>query len=225
MKKKYISIEDLMKSKKYKNVKELWEKEGGAEYSLVLEAKAVFKKEESSNSFSVIMSTSVEDRHSDIVLQNWELERYKKNPVLLDSHDYSSIENILGKMENVRVEDGKLKGIIVLCLDNEKGILAKKMIEGGFLNTVSVGFVPLLFDKDGKILNSELLECSLVPVPANHEALIEKNSQYKKIDNNIKKGVSLKQDEINSSKSQELVDKKKEEIDVVKILNKINDKL
>lgn len=123
------------------------------------------------NRFNVIMSTASEDRHGDIVEQQWDLKAFKKNPVFLDSHNYSSIEHILGKFVKVGVTDNKLQGEVEFMLDNPKGLLAYKMAKQGFLNATSVGFIPKEFDNQGRILKSELLENSAVSVPANSEAL------------------------------------------------------
>jgi len=160
------------------NLKELWKKVQDDGYNaLSLECFTILKAVDGSeNKFHAVFSTAKEDRHGDVVEQKWDLKNFKNNPVYLDSHNYNSIEHIIGKIENAKVKDGKLQGDIVYALDSEKGMLAYKLTKGGFLNTSSVGFVPLEFDeKDySKILNSELLEISAVSVPANPEALMEK---------------------------------------------------
>lgn len=132
------------------------------------------KSEGSENKFNFVFSSADVDRHGDIVIQNWDLGPFKKNPVFLDSHNYGSIEHILGKIDKTRVKDGKLQGVVEYALDNPKGLLAYKMTLGGFLNATSVGFIPKDFDEKGRISKSELLEVSAVSVPANPHALLEK---------------------------------------------------
>jgi len=165
-----------------KNYKELWQKIQEDGYNaLTLECVTIFKKvEDSDNSFHAIFSTAKEDRHGDIVEQKWDLRAYKKNPVYLDSHNYDSIEHIIGKVKNIEVKDNKLQGDVIFALDNPKGQLAFNLVAGGFLNTSSVGFIPKVFDDKGKILESELLENSGVSVPANADALFK---QYDKSNN------------------------------------------
>lgn len=164
-----------------KNLKELWNKLKGEYKGLSACVQTEFKKsEDSKTKFNVIMSTSAEDRHGDIVEQNWILKNFKKNPVFLDSHNYSSIEHILGKVEKVKVKDKNLVGEVTFMTENPKGDLALKMAQGGFLSAVSVGFIPMEFDNNFKILKSELLELSAVSVPANQEALFEKKVEKKK---------------------------------------------
>lgn len=155
--------------------KELWEKIKGEYEGFCAGINTVFEKAEASdNKFHVIFSTATQDRHGDVVEQNWDLKHFRKNPVFLDSHNYSSVEHILGKITRIANKDGVLQGDVTFALDNSKGLLAYKMVQGGFLNATSVGFIPLDFDEQGRIIKSELLEVSAVSVPANAEALFEK---------------------------------------------------
>lgn len=156
--------------------KEAWEeiqKEGyqGVSTDCTLELKEMATDD---NSFSFVLSTEAVDRHGDIVLQEWDLKHFEKNPVVLDSHSYFSIERIIGKVSNARVEKSKLVGDISFFLENPLGRLAYAGVKGGFINAGSVGFIPF-FDEEGKMYGGELLEYSMVSVPANPEALIEKS--------------------------------------------------
>lgn len=126
------------------------------------------------NKFSFVLSTEAVDRHGDIVLQEWDLKNFEKNPVVLDSHSYWSIEQIIGKVSNARVENSKLVGDISFFLENPLGRLAYAGVKGGFINAGSVGFIPF-FDEEGNMYGGELLEYSMVSVPANPEALLEKS--------------------------------------------------
>lgn len=159
-----------------KTFKGLWNKVKKDHKGLCNSVDTKFKKVKSSDGkFNVVMSTASEDRHGDIVEQNFDLKSFKKNSVLLDSHNYNSIEHIVGKVNKTKVKDGKLQGETEFMRDNPKGALAEKMVDGGFINAVSIGFIPKEFDDEtGNIVKSELLELSLVSVPANAEALFEK---------------------------------------------------
>lgn len=164
-----------------KSMKELWEKNQDKYKGFSCELPVTFEKSttkkedgEDVTTYTMVFSTPDVDRHGDIVLQNFDLKGYKKNPVILDSHNYDSIMHIIGKVNNIRVEDNKLKGEIEFMLKNPKGALAKAMVDGGFLNTSSIGFIPKDFNEKGQITESELLENSLVSVPANARALFEK---------------------------------------------------
>jgi HK97 family phage prohead protease len=160
-----------------KNYQELWKsaKKQGYKGLTVLVKTEMTRSAE--NKFHAIFSTANEDRHGDIVYQNWDLKAFQNNPVYLDSHNYSGIEHILGRIEGIKA-DKLLEGDIVYALDNPKGLLAYNLTQKGFLNTSSVGFIPKEFDKDGNILRSELLEISAVSVPANADALIDSKKSF-----------------------------------------------
>lgn len=158
---------------------ELWQKAQDAGFAgLVLACPVELTKEIDGDTkkFHAVFSTAVEDRHGEIVYQDFDLKAFKRNPVYIDSHDYSTIESILGRVVPISVKDGKLQGDIEFATMNPKGQLAEKMADGGFLNTSSIGFIPKVFDDKGNILKSELLEISAVSVPANPEATFEKDA-------------------------------------------------
>jgi len=162
-----------VKSKEVIN-SDLWNRVKGEYDGITMKVETFFTKGESDNRYHAVFSSEIVDRHGEIVFQNFDLKPFKKNPVYLDSHNYSSIEHIIGKIVGMKVKDGQLQGDVVFALDNPKGLLAMKLVEGGFLNTSSIGFIPLDFDEKGNITKSELLEISGVSVPANAEALFEK---------------------------------------------------
>lgn len=126
-----------------------------------------------------IFSTSKEDRHGDVVLQEgWDLKNFKKNPVILNSHNYGDATEVIGKASNVKVVDGKLEGKITFAVnENPKAKVIFDLYAGGFLNAFSVGFMVKKFaELAGEtdyftISESELLEVSAVSVPANAYAL------------------------------------------------------
>jgi len=167
-----------------KTYSELWDlnkkdyKGFSMELPVAFEKTMVKKGDKEEEVYTMVFSTADEDRHGDVVMQNFDLKWYKKNPVLLDSHNYDSITHIIGKVNSIRLEDGKLKGEVEFMMENPKGALAFEMVKGGFLNTSSIGFIPKGFDeKTGAITESELLENSLVSVPANARALFEKMAE------------------------------------------------
>jgi len=73
-------------------------------------------------------------------------------------------------------EKGKnLTGKIKFAVDeNPRAKIIFDLYAGGFLNAFSVGFLPKEFDDKGVILKSELLEVSVVSIPANARALAKK---------------------------------------------------
>jgi HK97 family phage prohead protease len=132
----------------------------------------------------VVASTSSVDRQDDIVEQDWELDDYAKNPVILWGHRYDLAP--VGRALGVKVENGKLLASIAWDEDSEMGKAVARQVRDGFLNAVSVGFYPgqsiprrSLPDGDPRKKDgygyihskNKLLEISVVPVPANAEAL------------------------------------------------------
>lgn len=125
-------------------------------------------------------STGQVDRYNEQIDQSgWDLTAFKANPVIPDCHDYSSIAKILGRATSVEVVNDKLINRVEFCTDNPLGNLAYKMAKGGFIKSQSVGFIPLEWvngngvDQPDRIYKkAELLEISLVVVPANSGATI-----------------------------------------------------
>lgn len=143
---------------------------------------------DSSRSVSFIASTPTLDRHGTIVKsEGIQLERYKQNPVVLWAHDgYGSlagppsIDNVIGQSTNLRSSRESLRTTVKFLPEsvNPRAETALQMVKSGALGAVSIGFKPieshmekiqgmdvLVFDK------TELLEISLVPVPANPDAI------------------------------------------------------
>lgn len=128
-----------------------------------------------------IASDETVDRYGEVIVQaGWRLDRYRQNPVVVDSHDYSSIARILGRSETTEVRDGRLVNRVRFALENPLGRLARDLAAGGFIRSQSVGFIPVEW-QDGnpergeprrRYTVSELVEISLVAVPANPGATI-----------------------------------------------------
>lgn len=119
------------------------------------------------------------DRYDEVIEQGgWQLDNFRANPVIPDCHDYSSITRILGRAESIQVTENKLTNRVRFCMENPMGALAFKMAKGGFIRSQSVGFIPIEWVNGGKdepcrtYKKAELLEVSLVVVPANPGATI-----------------------------------------------------
>jgi HK97 family phage prohead protease len=121
-----------------------------------------------------IISTASPDRDDDtIAASGWHLDNYRRNPVVLWAHDYDSLP--IGKCTDIKVLNGQLVAT-ALFADHELASTVLSLIDGGFLNATSVGFRPIatkpLASGGTAFTEQELLEFSVVPVPANPEALI-----------------------------------------------------
>ena len=133
--------------------------------------------DEQARTFTFRASTASVDRQGEVIDQaGWQLDAYRRNPVILDSHRYGSIDDILGKAVRVEPMPEGLE-VDVEFTDTEKGRMARRMVEDGFLRTVSVGFRSL-GRKPGMRAGEpmthtamELLEVSMVAIPANRDAV------------------------------------------------------
>ena len=122
-----------------------------------------------------VISTEGIDRDNDIIrVGGWVLDNFKRNPVVLWAHSRDSLP--IAKALTVGPEGGNL---VALSEFSELGMAddVLSLIRGGFINATSVGFRPLEWtfnEERGGIdfLKQELVEFSVVPVPANPEALI-----------------------------------------------------
>lgn len=123
-----------------------------------------------------VLSDGEPDRAGDIVdPKGWEIGAF--SPIALFNHNRDAI---IGKWENVKVKAGRLVGRLVLADPGTSPIadMVRAFIRQGILETVSVGFRPLAMEPiDAKepwgpqrFTKHELLEASLVAVPANPRA-------------------------------------------------------
>lgn len=120
-----------------------------------------------------IASTEAVDRDGEVIKQTgWDLTNFLKNPVLMLMHNYQEFP--VGRVEKIGVEGGKLTFEAVFTEATQKAIEAYALVKEGILSAFSVGFIPREYDPsdNNMITKAELLEISLVPVPANPEAVV-----------------------------------------------------
>lgn len=134
------------------------------------------------NRVSFVASTETPDRYGDVISQRgWQLESYKKNPIVLLNHDSGALP--IGK-GMVNLKNGQLLIDVEFDMDDPLAANVARKAKNGFINAVSVGFQPLesvlrreldpkspIYGKKGQYFKrSELLEVSIVTIPANSEA-------------------------------------------------------
>lgn len=157
----------------------------------------VTKVEGKDRTLRFVASDESVDRAGDVIVQEgWDLDNFKKNPVVLFGHDYFAPP--VGRATSIGVDDKKRLVMEVEFAPKETYAFADtifRLAESGFLNTTSVGFIPHETENVGqdddedapegngkgghrrrkkpkrKFLDNELLEVSLVPVPANPNAV------------------------------------------------------
>jgi HK97 family phage prohead protease len=136
------------------------------------------------------ISTEAVDRERDqIAIAGWDLANYRGNPVVLWGHDATRLP--IGRAFDVRIEDRALKASVEFIPEDmpEGGTFAEsvfRLAKTGFLAATSVGFRPIKWDYTSDksrgaddwfpgidFEEQELVELSIVTVPANPEALID----------------------------------------------------
>lgn len=140
---------------------------------------ASIKAASDTGSFKFIASTPAVDRQGESIDQSgWELDNFLKNSVLLWAHDYS--QPPIGVIDKIGLENGNLI-IEGRFAPTDFAQQIRKLYEMKMVNTVSVGFIPK--EMNGNIITkSELLEVSIVPVPANPQAVSLRQVQEAGID-------------------------------------------
>lgn len=128
----------------------------------------------------VIVSTGDVDRAGDIVDPNGiDFTAYRKNPVVLYQHDH---DEPIARCAEIGVVNGRVEALFQFPDPgaSETSDEVYNLIKAGVLNAVSIGFIPLesisLDPKDSwgpkRYTKCEMLEVSVVSVPANSNALI-----------------------------------------------------
>jgi HK97 family phage prohead protease len=109
----------------------------------------------------------------------WDLENYKKNPVILWGHDGSKPP--IGRAIDIKEDANGLIAVAEFDTESERGAEIFGLYERGFLNAFSVGFIPKAQalenipeqgTKGTVWTEAELLEFSAVSIPANPGAMI-----------------------------------------------------
>lgn len=135
-----------------------------------------------------VISTARLDRNNRMVEPSgWKLARYRANPVVLADHDYS-IERIIGRGD-VKIEGDALMSTTEFAKDG-LGNVAFRLVQAGLAKSWSVGWMGIKQHRIGEVedcerckaagkvdygrhfVTQELLEYSLVAIPANPDAVL-----------------------------------------------------
>lgn len=157
---------------------------------LVETAARIVSLDEVSRRIRHVVSTGAIDRVNRIVdPDGWQLANFRKAPRVLKDHG-NRIEDVIGRAINTKVEDGAL--LSTTEFDSEgAGAVAFRLVQVGLVNTWSVGWQSIRSHAFGSsddcevckraqkagaewgrhYTESELLEYSLVAIPANPDAV------------------------------------------------------
>lgn len=145
------------------------------------------KAEQTDSKITFVASTANPDRYGDVVDQKgWNLKAYERNPVVLLNHNPNQLP--IGK-GRAYVKNGQLMLDVEFDKNDEMAQRVEQKVKGGFINAVSVGFQPSESISRSKLPSdhpyhgksgyyfqkSELLEVSIVTIPANNEATLSKH--------------------------------------------------
>lgn len=156
-------------------------------------AKGLLKKAKENGVFvGAVASSGSTDRDGEILQSDgWVLDNFKKAPRLLWGHNPHELP--IGKVTDIKIDKNRLVFDAELA-EKENDFAAKvgNLMRGGFLNTFSVGFRPL--ERDGDTFKRmELLEISVVNVPANAEAML--SHEFKQLQKEEKKMIKKNKDQ------------------------------
>ena len=139
---------------------------------------------------SFVASSATPDRYGDIIdVKGWVLDNYKRNNVILLNHDSNQLPIARG---NVYVRNDKLIVDVEFDKEDQRAAEVERKVKAGFMNAVSVGFRPLesksrselptdhkYYGQRGMYYSkAELLEVSIVTIPANGEATMLEQKFY-----------------------------------------------
>lgn len=127
--------------------------------------------------FSATVTTSDVDRMGESIdTQGITTDTYMANPVVLYGHDYQGLP--IGKTTKLQQFKNKMSASFQLAVKEYPfAQTVADMIKGGYLNAVSIGGVVKAWNGDyTEIQAMEMVEFSVVPVPANPNALITARS-------------------------------------------------
>lgn len=135
------------------------------------------------NRSTFVISTVNEDRYRSIIEpKGINLTYFKKNPVVKFDHGFDIMRGELpvAKAVDTQKRDDGIISTVEWWTD-EFSTNVRAMVKSGFLNAASIGFIPLAREwkenEDGSrtliYKKIELLEFSIVSIPANRESLVQ----------------------------------------------------
>lgn len=127
----------------------------------------------------ILISTPAVDRDKDRVMPlGVRADTYLKNPVVQWGHDYSSPSSTIGRTKSLEITpDGIIADFELrpAANDQDPQNVVRLLWDGGWVRAASIGFIPRNGTKNEfggmDFTDVELLEWSLVSIPANQEAL------------------------------------------------------
>jgi HK97 family phage prohead protease len=133
--------------------------------------------DDDANVYRFIISTQNPDRDKDVIrVDGWRFENYNKNPVVLFGHNYRALPVASGSPPTVEGDRVLANADFSASRVDAFADTVRQFVKAKILRASSVGFDPLkwMYNEERRgydFVEQELLEWSIVPVPANAEAL------------------------------------------------------
>ncbi len=145
--------------------------------------------------FCLYDSSVLDASHERVLVEGMDLKRFEKNPIMLYNHrTWSNLP--IGYWENITKSDGKLFADAVFDSGDDFAMEIERKIENGIIRTASIGFAAIAYSDDPEdmlagqkrstVTKSELYEVSIVPIPDNPNATVQKEAHKNE------KGISKK---------------------------------
>lgn len=137
---------------------------------------------ETPNRYRFTITTDSPDRERDVIMPDgWQLDAYMKNPVVLWAHDYRMPPVALARTMERTISGLVSEAEFIDIPEHPFARMVAALVKIGALRATSVGFLPLrrAYNEERQGVDfqqQELLEFSIVPVPANADCLIEARS-------------------------------------------------
>lgn len=150
--------------------------------------------------YEATITTSNMDRQGEVVVATgMKADNFMRNPVVLFAHEYDKPPVAKALELSVTADAVKARFQFPPAGKSARADEIHALWDGGFLNAISIGFIPSKWAENSAtptITEWELLEFSIVPIPANQEALRLMLEQAK---------AEMKEGRVLSSKNYELV--------------------
>lgn len=118
----------------------------------------------------VLATEGLKDDGLDLRMDRVDLDRYRRNPVLMSMHNWSTWP--IGRVTDLEVDGGRLLGTLEFDEADPAAAEVGRKVRDGFISAVSIGF-DASGARAGVPDSWTLLETSVVPIPLDPDALLE----------------------------------------------------
>lgn len=157
---------------------EIVKREVGEKVKIHFDVEADSTKDLGDGILEAVVTTSELDRHGEnIITTGISTENYiEKNPVVLYGHDYFGLP--IGKTIKLTEMKNKMKAKFQLAIEEfDFAKTVYELVKGGYLNAVSIGGIVKKWSEDYRTIEEmEMVEFSIVSIPANPSAMITSRS-------------------------------------------------